>query len=75
MSGRVIDERKLRQEIPDMGDAEAHFVGFRNDVFLWSGLYIMDLTFSEEGSSLRKQLACPADRGSLTDPLTNGLLE
>ena len=27
-----MNERKLRQEIPDMGDAGTHFVSFRNDI-------------------------------------------
>ena len=29
-----------------MGDTEAHFVGFRNDVFLWKGLRFIDDAFS-----------------------------
>ena len=32
-----------------MGDTEAHFVGFRNDVFLWKGFLVIDETFSGGG--------------------------
>ena len=58
-----------------MGDEGAHFVGFRNDLFFWRGFWVIDDVFPEEGSFLRKQLACPVGRGSLTDQLTNNLLE
>ncbi len=51
-----------------MGDAGAHFVAFRNNIFFWRGFWVIDDVYPEEGSSLRKQ-------GSLTDPLASSLQE